>query len=198
MSADFYFFNVTISGKQYGIEAHTAADVLMFAKHFQGDTAVLKDVKRQVAEAMHGLAMGQASWGMWQGAADCYRFLADVLAQLGNDPIDRTQKSAAPDGAVNFNWWMRDALRQASQKRTIWRDRRTKRGVDQLVKLGLLRMVKETDTRRTYEITDYGRIVAPMLPTDDQEWDDVWDNQLRDFSITLPAKGGDAVDQKGT
>lgn len=200
----FYFLKLIVNGQEYALEAHTPGDVLAFVQQFQstGDQGGIDrkspGLKLQITEAMHGLALGQASWGMWEGAADCYHFLGDVLAQLGNDPIGNTQKTAPTDNAVKLDWKMRHALRQASEKPTIWRDRRTKRGVEQLVQLGLLRMVKETDTRRIYEITDSGRLVAPMLPTDDQEWQAMATDELRDFSVTLPTKGGDVTAQSGT
>jgi len=86
---------------------------------------------------------------------------------------------------VPFDWWMRDALRQASEKNTIRRDRRTKRGVEQLVKLGLLSVVKRTDFNTTYAITDQGRQVVPQLPTADEEWQATGTDKYWHFEVQL-------------
>ena len=86
---------------------------------------------------------------------------------------------------VEFDWWMRDALRQASEKKTIWRDRRTKRGVDKLLKLGLLVAVKQTRFNTIYAITDHGRQVVPQLPTADQEWAATGTDVYRRFEVQL-------------
>ena len=86
---------------------------------------------------------------------------------------------------VPFDWWMRDALRQASEKKTIRRDRRTKRGVESLVKLGLLVVVKRTDFNTIYAITDQGRQVVPKLPTADEEWEALGTDKYRNFEVQL-------------
>lgn len=91
--------------------------------------------------------------------------------------------------AVKFDWWMRDALRQAAVKKTIRRDRRTKRGVAALIKLGLLVVVKQTDFNTTYAITDLGRQVVPQLPTSDEEWAALTTDKYRDFGVVLEVQG---------
>lgn len=88
---------------------------------------------------------------------------------------------------VAFDYWMRDALRQAAEKPTIRRDRRTKRGVEALVKLGLLQVVKQTDTSTTYAISPLGGQVVPQLPTADEEWAASGTDKYRDFSVVIPS-----------
>ena len=105
-----------------------------------------------------------------------------------------------PGSRTTFDYWMRDALRQAAERQTIRRDRRTKRGVEALVKLGLLQVVRQTDTNTTYEITALGSQVFPQLPTADEEWAASGTNKYGDFSVVIPsiAQAGPAPAQPNT
>lgn len=86
---------------------------------------------------------------------------------------------------IPFDWWMRDALRQASAHETIRRSWRTKRGVETLVKLGLLVVVKRSEFNTTYAITDLGRQLVPQLPTAVQEYEEMFTDKYRNFEVQL-------------
>src|SRR5262249_12851649 len=92
-----------------------------------------------------------------------------------------------PGSHTTFDYWMRDALRQAAARPTIRRDRRTKRGVEALVQLGLLQIVKQTDTSTTYAISPLGNQVVPQLPTADEEWAATGSDKYRAFSVIIPS-----------
>lgn len=89
---------------------------------------------------------------------------------------------------LRLDYAARHALRQAAAKKTIRRWPQTRRGVDDLTRLGFLAEVKRTDRWAVYSITDAGRALAEQLPTSDEEWQDMGTSELRHrtYTVDLP------------